>query len=249
MGPQNGSADRATWQRLLARWGVLTALAVAGLIATFFTALGLVSSRPGIGGGHDELLMAAYAPGLYRIAMVFDALGWFTMGGLIVIMGMALRRDATVRGPLAAALGTTAIAGVVGAFLRLSVVGDLGKQLAAGGSTNEALLSLYRSVDWIISAHFVAGQFTVGLAFLIIGSAALRVSWVTRPIAWLIVIPGITSLTLLTGEVAFDVFLFPVLLLHVVVLAIAGLAMAATWWGASSPTVDRLSSTIGTPAP
>jgi hypothetical protein len=34
-----------------------------------------------------------------------------------------------------------------------------------------------------------------------------------------------------------------------VVLAMAGLAMAATWWGASSPTVDRLSSTIGTPAP
>jgi hypothetical protein len=219
------------------------------LVATFFTALGLVSSRSGIGGGHDELLMAAYAPVLYRIAMVFDALGWLTMGGLIVLFGMALRRDATVRGPIAVALGVTAIAGVVGAFLRLAVVGDLGKQLVAGGSTNEAaILPLYRTVDWIISAHFAAGQLTIGLAFLVVGSAALGVAWVPRPIAWLLVLPAVTSLALLTGEVAFDVFAFPVLLLHVVVLGVAGLATAVAWWGAPSPTADELSSTIGTPA-
>jgi hypothetical protein len=222
---------------------------VAGLITTFFTALGLVSSQPGIGGDHDELLMAANVPGLYRIAMVFDALGWLAMGGLIVIVGMALRRDATVRGPLGVALGVTAIAGIIGAFLRLSVVGDLGKQLAAGGSTNEAgLLSLYRTVDWIISAHFAAGLLTVGLAFLVVGSAALGVAWIPRRIAWLVVLPGVTSLALLIGEVAFEVFLFPVLLPHVVLLAVAGLAMAAAWWRAPSPTVERLSSKIGTPA-
>jgi hypothetical protein len=202
----------------------------------FFTALAQTSAGPGIGGDHDELLMAAYVPGLYRTAMVFDALGWLAMGGLIVIAGMALRRDATVRGPLGAALGVTAIAGVIGAFLRLSVVGDLGKQLAAVGSASEAgLLSLYRSVDWIISAHFAAGQLTVGLAFLVVGSAALRVAWVPRRIAWLVVLPGVTSLSLLVGEVAFDVFLFPVLLLHVVVLALAGLVLAFTWWRAPSP--------------
>ena len=97
MGSGEESADRRDWQRLLARWGALTAVVVACLTVTFFTAFGLASSEPGIGGDHDELLMAASVPGLYRLSMVFDAFGWLCMGGLIVIAGCALRRDAPVR--------------------------------------------------------------------------------------------------------------------------------------------------------
>lgn len=235
----SATVDRGTWLTLLARWGLLTALSVAGLITTFFSALFLVSSKPGIGGDHDELLMAAYAPGLYRTAMVFDALGWLVMGGLVVIAGLTLSREATVRGPLAAALGVTALTGIIGAFLRLAVVGDLGKQLAASAGGAEAgLLSLYRSVSWIIGAHFAAGQLTVGLGFLVVGSAALGVAWVPRRIGWLLLIPGLTSFALLAGEVVLDVFLFPVLLLHVVLLAVAGLAVAATWWRAPSAATE-----------
>jgi hypothetical protein len=126
----SAASDRGAWLTLLARWGLLTALSVVGLITAFFSTLLFVSSEPGIGGDHDELLMAAYAPGLYRTAMVFDAIGWLVMGGLVVIAGLTLSREATVRGPLAAALGVTAITGIIGAFLRLAVVGDLGKQLA-----------------------------------------------------------------------------------------------------------------------
>lgn len=235
MAPLDDVTDRGTWLRLLARWGLFTAITVAGLMITFFTALGLASAEPGIGGDHDELLVAASNPGLYRTAMVFDGLGWLAMGGLIVIAGLALRRDATVRGPLGAALGLTAVAGVIGAFLRLTVIGDLGRQLAAGGSADEAnLLSLYRLVNLIIGAHFGAGQLTVGLGLLLVGSTALGVAWVPRSIAWLLLLPGITSLVLLGGEVALDVFLFPVLLLHVLLLAAAGMAMAAAWWRAPS---------------
>jgi hypothetical protein len=215
---------------------------VAGLITTFFTALGIVASRPGIGGDHDELLMAAYAPALYRTSMVFDALGWLAMGGLVVIAGLAMARDATVRGPLAAALGVTAIVGVAGAFLRLTVVGDLGRQFAAAPATEQSsILSLYRSIEWIIAAHFDAGQLTVGLGFLVVGSAALRVAWVPRRIAWLLIAPGLTSFVLLGTTVILDLFLFPVLLVHVVVLAAAGLALAATWWRTFSPSAEAVS--------
>lgn len=234
----SNSSDRGAWQRLLARWGLLTALAVAGLITTFFTARGIVASQPGMGGDHDELLMAAYAPALYRTSMVFDALGWLAMGGLVVVAGLALSRDASVRGPLAAALGVTAIVGVTGAFLRLAVVGDLGRQFAAASATEQTgILSLYRSVQWIIAAHFDAGQATVGLGLLVAGTAALDVTWVPRRIAWLLIAPALTSFVLLGATVVLDVFLFPVLLVHVIVLAVGGLALAATWWRAASPSV------------
>ena len=233
MGSLDHSDDRAAWQGLLARWGLLTALAVVGLITTFFTAFGLASPQPGIGGDHDELLMAAVTPGLYRTAMVFDALGWLAMGGLVVIAGLALRRDATIRGPIAAALGVTAVVGIVGAFLRLIAIGELGKQLA-GGTAEAVVLSPFRSVEWVISAAFAAGQLTVGLGLLVVGSAALAVVWVPRRIAWLLLLPGVTSLALLGAKVVLDSFLFPVLLVHVGLLAAAGLAMAATWWRAPS---------------
>lgn len=231
MTAQLASTDREAWLRLLARWGLITAVTVAGLIAVFFSGLAAVSTQPGAGGNYDELLMAAFAPTLYRIAMVLDAVGWLAMGGLIVIAGLALRPEVSVRGLLAAALGVSAITGVIGAFLRLMVVGDLGRQFAGAAALDrEGILSLYRSVEWIVGAHFAAGQLTNGLGFLVIGSAALAVSWVPRPVGWLMVLPGVTSLALLVGQVAFDVFLFPVLLLHVVLLAILGLAVARSWW-------------------
>lgn len=232
-------ADRRAWLRLLARWGVFTALMVAGLMSVFFATMASVSSQPGFGGDHDELLMAAFAPGGYRLAMIFDALGWLAMGGLIVIAGFALSRDASVRGPLGATLGVTAIAGVIGAFTRLAVVGDLGRQLAAASSTDQVagVLLLNRTVTQIVGAHFGAGQLTVGLGFLVLGSAALGVAWVPRRIAWLMIVPGITSLALLIGEL-FDVFLFPLLLVHVSLLALLGLVTARTWWRTASPIVD-----------
>lgn len=246
MTTQAVSTDRDAWLRLLARWGLLTAVAVIGLMVAFFGALAAVSSQPGAGGTADELLMATHAPGLYRIAMVLDAAGWLFMGGLIVIAGLALRREATIRGPLAAALGVTAITGVIGAFLRLTVVGDLGRQFSAASADGEGILSLYRSVQWMISAHFDAGQLTMGLGFLVVGSAALGVAWVPRVVGWLLVLPGLTSLVLLVGEVAFDVFLFPVLLLHVVLLAVLGLAVARTWWRPARPVVAGPETAPGT---
>ena len=208
-------------------------------MTTFFSAMATVSSKPGFGGDHDELLMAAYAPELYRTAMVLDAVGWLCMGGLIVIAGLALRREASVRGPLAAALGATVITGIIGASLRLGVVGDLGTQFVLfAGATEPSILSLYRSAQLIIGAHFAAGQLTAGLGFLVVGTAALGVAWVPRKIGWLLLAPGVTSLSLLAGDPVLNVFLFPVLLLHVVLLAGAGLAIVYRWWRVPLPTVD-----------
>ncbi|KRT62503.1 MAG: hypothetical protein XU10_C0026G0016 [Chloroflexi bacterium CSP1-4] len=220
------------WLPFLARWGVLLAVVIVGLFTTFFAAFGMVASQPGIGGDHDELLMAAYAPGMYRLAMLFDALGWFGMGGLLVIAGLALSGDSPVRGRLGAALGVTAIAGVIGAFVRMIVVGDLGEQFVAAGADQAAILATTRTVAGIISAHFAAGQLTIGLAFLAVGSAALATSWVPRSIGWLLTLPALTTFVLLAATVVLDVFLFPILLLHVALLVATGLMIARQWWSA-----------------
>ena len=225
-------SDGMLW--LLGRWGLLTAGVIAGLLVTFFTAYALVSTQPGIGGDHDELLMAAVAPAVYRLSMVFDALGWVAMGGLLVVTGMALRDDAPILSRLGTGAGITAVVGVIGAFLRLGGTGDLGSAYSAAGADQAAILSSYRLLSLVISAHFAAGQLTVGLGFLAIGRAALAAPWCPRRIAWLVVLPGLTSFTLLTAAIVLNLFLFPVLLLHVAILALAGLTIARRWWGAGS---------------
>lgn len=215
---------------LLARWGLLLAIVVAGLFVTFFGAFGAVAARPEIGKGYDELLMAAFAPGLYRVAMVFDALGWLFMGGLIVIAGAVLWHDGGVRARFGAICGIGAMAGIIGGFLRLAVMGDLGQQYAAAGADQAPIVMLARTVLEIVAAHFAAGQLTVGLGFAAVGAAALSTAWVPRTIAWLLALPAVTTFALLATHIVLDTFLFPVVLVHVALLAAAGLACARTWW-------------------
>jgi len=229
-----GRGAQAVWLPVLARWGAFVAVSVVGLVTTFFAAMAMVASRPGFGGDDDELIMAAFAPGMYRLSMVFDALGWLGMGGLIVMAGLALSGDAPIRARLGAALGVTAITGIIGAFVRMSVVGDLGEQFAAPDADQATVLAMSRTVGGIISALFEAGQLTMGLGFLAVGSAALATSWVPRSIAWLLTLPAVTSLGLLALDVVLGVFLFPILLLHVALLTIAGLLIARRWWTASA---------------
>ena len=223
------NADRL---RLLARWGLFLSLVVVGLFVTFFGALGSVASMPGFGGDHDELLMAAYASTLYRTSMVFDALGWLAMGGLLVLGGLAVSDDAPTRGRLASLLGVTAIAGVIGAFVRMFVLGGLGEVYALSNADQPAVLADYRLVDTLISAFFAAGQLTIGLGFVIIGSAALATPWVPRSIGWMLTALAVTTYGLLLGQVVLDVLLRPILLTHVGLMAILGAVIARRWWSA-----------------
>ncbi len=218
--------------RLLARWGLFLAIVVIGLFATFFGALGSVASTPGIGGDHDELLIAAYAPTMYRVSMAFDALGWLAMGGLIAVGGLAFAEGAPMRGRLASLLGVTAIAGIIGAFVRMFVLGGLGEAFAAPAADQAAVLASYRLVDGLITACFAAGQLTIGLGFAVVGSAALATSWVPRSIGWMLSALAVTTYAILVGQVVLDVFLRPILLAHVALMAVVGVVLARRWWSA-----------------
>lgn len=218
--------------RLLARWGLFLAIVVIGLFATFFGGLASVASRPGFGGDHDELLIAAYAPAMYRVSMAFDALGWLAMGGLIVLGGLAFAEGAPIRGRLASLLGVTAVAGIIGAFVRMFVLGDLGEAFAAPAADQQAVLTGYRLVDGLITACFAAGQLTIGLGFVVVGSAALATSWVPRSIGWMLSSLAVTTYAILAGQVVLDVFLRPILLAHVALMAVVGVVLARRWWSA-----------------
>lgn len=218
--------------RLLARWGLFLAIVVIGLLATFFGALGSVASRPGFGGDHDELLIAAYAPTMYRVSMAFDALGWLAMGGLIALGGLAFAEAAPTRGRLASLLGVTAIAGIIGAFVRMFVLGGVGEAFASPGADQVAVLAGYRLADSVITACFAAGQLTIGLGFVVVGSAALATLWVPRSIGWMLCALAVTTYALLFGQVFLDLLLRPILFAHVGLMAVVGVALARRWWSA-----------------
>jgi len=55
---------------------------------------------------------------------------------------------------------------------------------------------------------------------------------VPRSIGWLLTLPALTTFVLLAATVVLDVFLFPIVLLHVALLVVAGLMIARQWWSA-----------------
>ncbi|MGH2357108.1 MAG: hypothetical protein ACRDGJ_03720, partial [Candidatus Limnocylindria bacterium] len=165
--------------------------------------------------------------GLYRAAMLLDALGWVGIGGLFLWPAMLMRRGAPVRCTIAAVCGIAMLTGVIGGFLRLTATGDLGARLAAGEDQNR-IVEAYRLLDQIISAHFTAGQPLQGAGFLLVASVALASGLLPRRLALALAVPGITSLTIFTVELVLNVFPFPLLIAHILITAAVSLWLGFT---------------------
>jgi hypothetical protein len=69
------NTETADWLRLLARWSLLTSLGALALTLVFLLGVGSDSSVPR---DYAELVQASRQLTAYRVAMVFDALGWPT---------------------------------------------------------------------------------------------------------------------------------------------------------------------------
>jgi len=98
--------ESSIWFRFLSRWGLLLPIVFVGLVVSFFAAIGSVAGRP-LADAYPELIAAPYAPGLYRIAMLFDAAAWIVIGGLIFGVAMTTVRSAPRRALLVAPLAVT----------------------------------------------------------------------------------------------------------------------------------------------
>jgi hypothetical protein len=211
--------ESSTWFAFLSRWGLLLPIVFVGLVVSFFAAIGSIMGRP-LAATYPELIAAAYAPGLYRIAMLFDAAGWIVIGGLILGVAMTAVRIAPRRALLAAPLAITMVVGVLGAFMRLAVTGALGARLA-DGEDQLTIVNSYRVIDGIIGAHFLAGDLLQGAALVIAASASLAVVGFPRRPAFLLAVSGAASLLLFAVQIVANAFLFPLLLIDITLLAIA----------------------------
>jgi hypothetical protein len=225
--------ESSTWFRFLSRWGLLLPIVFIGLVVSFFAAIGSVAGRP-LADAYPELIAAAYAPGVYRIATLFDAAGWIVIGGLIFGIAMSAVRVAPRRALLAAPLAVTMVVGVLGAFMRLVVTGSLGARLA-DGEDQVTIVNAYRLLDGIIGAHFLAGDLLQGAALVIAASAALAMAGFPRRPAYLLAVSGAASLLLFAVQIVANVFLFPLLLIDITVLAVASSWLALAVRRLSSP--------------
>lgn len=230
------TGDESTrWLRFLSRWALATVIMGVALLVVYIGGIGFAPSDNALGAKYSELLQAVRAPVMYRLAMVFDALGWLMMGGALVILAAILQRQAPIRSLLIAACGVGLIVGVLGGVMRLVGNSDLAAQYASSAPAQQtALLGPTLALYETVSALFVVGDFLGGAGWLLVASAGFALAAFPRWLAVWFTVAG--ALSMLQGVTsALDMFSFPVLLLTII-LGVLGVhaAMAVAFWRPSS---------------
>jgi hypothetical protein len=211
----NGNG-RGDWLQILGWVSIALVVAMAALLVLFLGVIGIRPADAAQGASYTELLMAARAPVAYRVFTTLDGLGWLLIGAELMLLAGLSWEAAPRRSVLAAATGVTQVIGSVGGFTRMVGVGDIASSWSASGADHAQLLAAYDSVARIIHSDFLAGDVLQGIGFLAAGSAALAASRFPRWISYFILVPGVTSSILAWSQVIGLGFLFPVLLLHIV---------------------------------
>ncbi len=232
--------------RFLSRWSLLTALVVVALFVVFFGGIGMSASDSTLGQQYTELMQAVRSPVLYRIFTIFDALGWLIIGGSLVVMAAFASPHAPTQAALIVACGAGQLIGSLGGFMRLDGITDLAARYAASTPDQQAaVLQSYLDLQRIIGAHFHAGNLIQGVGFLLVAVATFSLVGFPRWLAVWFAVPGLLPLIQFGIVAAGSAFLFPILLLHLII-GIFGLhiALALTFWRPSSALVSRLSSSV-----
>jgi len=167
--------------------------------------------------------------------MVFDALGWLLIGGILLSFAALAHSDAPARAIFVAACAIGQLAGSLGGFMRLDGTSALAAHYASASAAEQAILQQsYIVLNAVIQSHFHAGQLLQGAGFLVAASVALGLAAFPRWLAFCVAIPGLTSLILFVVQLTAE-FSFPLLLLHILV-GIIGLpcALALTLWRESA---------------
>ena len=221
-------ARDASWFRFLARWSLSQAVLA---IALMFVFLGGVGFDPNAPPAYAELIQASRSPAAYRIAMVLDAVTWLSLGGTFIAFGALFFSRAMTRSLFAAACGIGMLSGAIGGFLRLGATSALASRYATGSPEQQAsALQSYLLLDPIIQAHFTAGHLLAAFAYGLIAWIALSLHGFPRRIAVWLALTALSTATFFALDTV-SVFLFPLLLLHIVAFVVAlNLAMAWVFW-------------------
>lgn len=231
------------WLRFLPRWSVLAGIVILALPIVIFGGVGQQESDNALGPDYAELLQAVRSPGLYRLAMTLDAVGWLMIGGSLLIWSGVLRHHAPIRAAAIAACAIAQVSGSLGGFMRLNGISDIAMRYATATSDHQAiLLESYLNLWRVINSHFHAGNLLQGVGFLFVAWAVFSLRGFPRWLNIWLLIPGLLPIVQFTLVAAGAPFSLPLIVFHVIVGTVAlNFAMAIVLW---RPSITLLSSVV-----
>ena len=225
--------SEAPWQKVLSRWALAYGLYEVAVLLVFATVVGFDVLGPG---AFDA---AARNPATFRLGAGLDLTAWLWIGGTLLIFAGLFARSAPIRAAFIAACGVGQLAGLVGGYTMLVVLGDLGAGSAAAAPDQQASLAAASGpVLSSMMAHYGAGQLLYGAGYLLIASVALSLARFAR---WVGVWFAVYGLYAVGNQVAYVITGgIPVPMLFMLFAfgsIVANFALAATFWrGAPSVT-------------
>ncbi|SRR6266508_1333589 len=231
--------EPARWLRFLSRWAAVAGLAQLALMGVFVGGIGSPPSDTASGPEYVELMQAVRSPVLYRVAMLFDALGWALMGGILLALALLLWRRRPIRAAMIAACALGLVSGVLGGFTRLVGVSDLASRYISVPALQASLLQGYLVLQEVISACFAAGDLLAGAAYLLAAWCLFSFAGFPRWLALWLGAAGSMSLALF-AIAAIGAFSFPFLLLTMLVLIGSNIALTLALWNPSASLISAI---------
>lgn len=232
-------AGGARWLGFISRWSLFAGFAVLGIFLAFGLGVAPAGQGSPLPQEHSELWAAINSPGAYRLFVIFDIAVWLAYGGFFVTLAVILIRYAPIRAVLIAACGVGQLLGMTGAFMRLHGTTDLAARYAgAAPGQQEALLQSNLDLWHIVGAHFGAGAVLTRVALLLAAWAIWSIPGFPRWLAVLIALPGIVGLTQTILDLGVGVFLFPILLVQLLLSMVVFFAVAWKFWRKAEASVS-----------
>ena len=187
--------NEAPWQKFLSRWALAYGLYELAALVAFAFVVGFDVLGPG------AFEAAARNPATFRIGAGLDATAWLWIGGTLLVFAGLFARSAPIRASLLVACGVGQLAGLLGGYTMLVVLGDLGARSATAAPDQQAALAAASGpVLSSMLAHYGAGQLLYGVGYVLIASVALSLAGFPRWIgAWF----GLYGLYAVANQVAY----------------------------------------------
>lgn len=210
-------APPVEWLRFTTRFAPVVSISALCLLAAFMGGVGISDSDNALGPRYSELLQAARAPDAYQVAMFFDALGWLTIGVLLVGFSRVLAPRAPVASTFILIAGAGHLIGVLGGVLRLTGVHAIALEYSA--TTDPAALGGLRTsftdLYAVISGLFLVGDVLAAAGWILVGASVWRTGTLAKWVAgWAVVSGGVVAVFTPLSAAGAD-FAFPILLTYI----------------------------------
>jgi hypothetical protein len=182
-------------------------VAAVGVLVTPLVFILGIGQQPGDlsqGEAFRELLQAARALPLYRVALVGDTALWFFFAGSLALLAQLLRPSTPARAALIGLCAAGTLLGAVTGCLRLTLVASLAERWAADATAHSAILEQFVFATRVANATALAGNLLLGLGFALSvwGLWSLREfpRWLTAWMALTAAIPLLQASVVASGR-------------------------------------------------